>query len=48
MGNAKRAPTDAELDAMRAIVREGRDAGAVGFSTGPHLRAGPLTPTRTR
>jgi N-acyl-D-amino-acid deacylase len=34
MGNAKRAPTDAELEAMRAIVREGRDAGAVGLSTG--------------
>jgi len=34
MGNAKRAPTAGELDAMRAIVREGRDAGAVGFSTG--------------
>ncbi len=34
MGNEKRAPSDSELDAMRAIVREGRDAGAVGFSTG--------------
>ena len=34
MGNAKRAPSETELDAMRAIVREGRDAGAVGFSTG--------------
>ena len=34
MGNAKRAPSATELEAMRAIVREGRDAGAVGFSTG--------------
>jgi N-acyl-D-amino-acid deacylase len=34
MGNAKRAPTADELDAMRAIVHEGRDAGAVGLSTG--------------
>jgi N-acyl-D-amino-acid deacylase len=34
MGNAKRAPSAAELDTMRAIVREGRDAGAVGLSTG--------------
>jgi N-acyl-D-amino-acid deacylase len=34
MGNAKRAPSLDELDALRAIVREGRDAGAVGFSTG--------------
>jgi N-acyl-D-aspartate/D-glutamate deacylase len=34
MGNAKRAPTGAELEAMRAIVRDGRDAGAVGLSTG--------------
>ena len=34
MGNAKRAPSDAELELLRAIVREGRDAGAVGFSTG--------------
>ncbi|HKC52969.1 MAG TPA: D-aminoacylase [Myxococcota bacterium] len=34
MGNAKRAPSGKELEAMRAIVREGRDAGAVGLSTG--------------
>jgi N-acyl-D-amino-acid deacylase len=34
MGNAQRAPSDSELDALRAIVREGRDAGAVGLSTG--------------
>ncbi len=34
MANASRAPSAAELDAMRAIVREGLDAGAVGISTG--------------
>jgi N-acyl-D-amino-acid deacylase len=34
MGNAKRAPNPSELDAMKAIVREGRDAGAVGLSSG--------------
>ncbi len=34
LGNAKRAPDARELDAMRALVREGIDAGAVGFSTG--------------
>lgn len=30
----RRAPTDAELDAMRARVREGMELGAVGLSTG--------------
>lgn len=34
MGNADRAPDAAELDAMKRIVREGRDAGAVGLSSG--------------
>jgi len=34
MGNERRAPDARELEAMRALVREGRDAGAVGFSTG--------------
>jgi N-acyl-D-amino-acid deacylase len=34
MRNENRAPTTAELEAMKAIVREGRDAGAVGFSSG--------------
>ena len=34
MGNEKRAPTPKELGAMKAIVREGRDAGAVGLSSG--------------
>jgi N-acyl-D-amino-acid deacylase len=34
LGNAQRPPTEAELDEMRAWVREGRDAGAVGLSTG--------------
>jgi len=34
MGNERRAPTPAELDQMLGIVREGLDAGALGFSTG--------------
>jgi N-acyl-D-amino-acid deacylase len=34
MGNDKGAPSAQQLDAMRAIVREGMDAGAVGLSTG--------------
>jgi N-acyl-D-amino-acid deacylase len=34
MGLERRAPAAAELDAMRAVVREGVEAGAVGFSTG--------------
>ena len=34
MGNDARPPTAAELDAMRDLVREGMDAGAVGLSTG--------------
>jgi N-acyl-D-amino-acid deacylase len=34
MGNEDRAPTSAELDEMRGLVREGLDAGAVGLSTG--------------
>lgn len=33
-GVARRAPTAAELDRMRDLVREGADAGAVGLSTG--------------
>jgi N-acyl-D-aspartate/D-glutamate deacylase len=34
LGNAPRAPDARELDAMRALVREGIEAGAVGLSTG--------------
>jgi len=34
MGGAQRRCDGRELEAMRALVREGRDAGAVGFSTG--------------
>jgi N-acyl-D-amino-acid deacylase len=34
LGGDARAPSDAELDAMRAIVREGVAAGCVGLSTG--------------
>ncbi|RIL06464.1 MAG: N-acyl-D-amino-acid deacylase [Proteobacteria bacterium] len=34
LGGDARAPSDAELDAMRAIVREGIEAGCVGLSTG--------------
>ena len=34
MGRDHRAPTPAELEGMRALVREGMQLGAVGFSTG--------------
>ena len=34
MRNENRAPSAGELEAMKRIVREGRDAGAVGFSSG--------------
>ncbi len=34
LGNVDRAPDPTELDQMKAIVREGRDAGAVGLSSG--------------
>ncbi|MCR9245683.1 MAG: D-aminoacylase [bacterium] len=34
MGSADRAPTDAELDEMRTLVRRGMAAGAFGLSTG--------------
>jgi N-acyl-D-amino-acid deacylase len=34
MGGAARAPSESELDAMRATMREGLAAGAVGLSTG--------------
>ncbi len=34
MGGEARAPSDAELDRMRALVREGVGAGCVGLSTG--------------
>ena len=38
--DVRRGPTRGELDAMRALVREGRDAGAVGLSTGLVYEAG--------
>ena len=34
LGSADRAPTAAELDEMRALVRQGMDQGAVGLSSG--------------
>lgn len=34
MGSDRRDPTPGELDAMRVLVREGMEMGAVGFSTG--------------
>ncbi len=34
MGQEQRAPTDDELEQMKAMVREGMDMGAVGLSTG--------------
>lgn len=40
VGSEKRAPTDAELDRMRALVAEAMDQGACGFSTGLVYRPG--------
>lgn len=37
MGMAERAPTAAELDEMRTLLREALDAGAVGLSFGGHF-----------
>src|SRR5262249_50649469 len=34
MGEARRAPTSAELERMKALVREGMEMGCVGLSTG--------------
>ncbi|MFI5317152.1 MAG: amidohydrolase family protein [Myxococcota bacterium] len=45
MGNERRAPTAGELDAMKAMVREGRDAGAVGLSTGLVYQPGSFADT---
>ena len=40
MGMADRAPTDAELDRMRALVRHGMEAGAWGLSSGTFYTPG--------
>ncbi|MEE4362098.1 MAG: D-aminoacylase [Pseudomonadales bacterium] len=45
LGMADRPPTDAELDAMRALVREGMAAGAWGLSSGPFYAPGSFAST---
>lgn len=45
LGMADRAPTDAELDAMRALVRRGMEAGAFGLSSGPFYAPGSFART---
>ncbi len=45
LGQVDRAPTAAELDRMRAIVRQGMQDGAVGLSTGLFYVPGTFTPT---
>jgi N-acyl-D-aspartate/D-glutamate deacylase len=45
MGMADRAPTDAELEAMRRLVREGMEAGAFGLSSGPFYAPGSYAET---
>lgn len=45
MGNEKRAPSVTELELIKAIVREGRDAGAVGISSGLVYQPGTFATT---
>ncbi|MHB1225153.1 MAG: N-acyl-D-amino-acid deacylase family protein [Gemmatimonadaceae bacterium] len=45
LGMADRAPTAAELDSMRALVRAGMDAGAFGLSSGPYYTPGSYAST---
>lgn len=45
LGMADRAPTAAELDAMRALVRTGMEAGAWGLSSGPFYAPGSFART---
>jgi N-acyl-D-aspartate/D-glutamate deacylase len=45
MGSSDRAPTDAELDEMRALVRAGMEAGALGLSSGPFYAPGSYAET---
>lgn len=45
LGSADRAPTSAELDRMRAVVRAGMEAGAFGLSSGPFYAPGSFSTT---
>lgn len=45
MGMADRAPTPAEMDQMRALVRAGMEEGAFGLSTGPWYAPGSFART---
>lgn len=45
MGMADRAPTAAELDSMRVLVRRGMQEGAVGLSSGPFYAPGSYSET---
>jgi len=45
MGMSSAAPTAAQLDSMRAIVRRGMDAGAIGMSTGLYYAPGSYATT---
>ncbi len=45
IGMADRAPTNAELDRMRGLVREGMEQGAFGLSTGPWYAPGSYSTT---
>jgi N-acyl-D-amino-acid deacylase len=45
LGMADRAPTAAELDRMRALVRAGMESGAFGLSSGPYYTPGSYAAT---
>lgn len=45
MGNADRAPTDAELTEMKTLVRDGMEAGGFGLSSGPFYAPGSYADT---
>jgi N-acyl-D-amino-acid deacylase len=45
LGMSSAAPTAAQLDSMRALVRRGMDEGAIGMSTGLYYAPGSYAPT---
>ena len=45
MGSSDRAPTDAELQEMKTLVREGMEAGGLGLSSGPFYAPGSYAET---
>lgn len=45
MGTSDRAPTDAEMDEMEALVRRGMEAGGLGLSSGPFYAPGSYAET---